>query len=272
MSKDLEHCWNQAAAEDEFSGQLEQRINDLNQRAEIAEGLVDRNKAEPRDELMQVSSEISMTHDHTSGIHYYIVESGGYLRNGLGLSHQQWVHSTTPERANLVAPQTMGSVEYMRLVRRRGNPNGRADNTDSGNAGEPESGTNDHDMEVEPAASSSVLPSAEPQTVEGMVELLKTEHAICLERGEFWDANAIQNLILEFLQGVRDGISDVMLARCKGRMFEVFAELGSKICTRREGMDVFFSGSGLAVTITANLLMRDATNMENGTLDQMRSA
>ena len=86
----------------------------------------------------------------------------------------------------------MGSVEYMRLVRRRGNPNGRADNTDSGNAGKSESGTSDHDMEVEPAASSSGSPSAVPQTVEGMVERVKTEHTIYLERGDFWDANAIQ--------------------------------------------------------------------------------
>ena len=86
----------------------------------------------------------------------------------------------------------MGSVEYRRLVRQRGNPIGRADNIDSGNAEESESETSDHDMEVEPAASSSGSPSAVPQTVEGMVERVKTEHTIYLERGDFWDANAIQ--------------------------------------------------------------------------------
>ena len=57
LSKDLEHCWNQAAAEDGFSGELEQRLNDLNQRVEFAEGLADRNsnRAELREESMQVS-------------------------------------------------------------------------------------------------------------------------------------------------------------------------------------------------------------------------
>ena len=81
----MEHCWNQTAAEDQFSGQLEQRINDLNQRIEFAEGLADRNKAELRDEIMQVSNEVSMTRDYTFGLHSYIVESGGYLRNDFGM-------------------------------------------------------------------------------------------------------------------------------------------------------------------------------------------
>ena len=101
----MEHCWNQTAAEHQFSGQLEQRINDLNQRIEFAEGLADRNKAELRDEIMQVSNEVSMTRDYTFGLHSYIVESGGYLRNDFGIFffNQQWIHFTTLERANLVA-------------------------------------------------------------------------------------------------------------------------------------------------------------------------
>jgi len=36
----------------------------------------------------------------------YIVESGGYLRNGLGLSHQQWTYLLSLERANLIASRT----------------------------------------------------------------------------------------------------------------------------------------------------------------------
>ena len=87
----MEDCW-QATDEDEFSGRLEQRINGLDRRIEFAEGLGDRNRAELYEEIQQVSNKVNMTHDHTSGLHYYIVESGGYLRNGLGLSHQQWTH------------------------------------------------------------------------------------------------------------------------------------------------------------------------------------
>ena len=198
---------------------------------EFSEGLADRNKAELREEIMQVSNEVNMTHDYTSGLHYYIVESGGYLRNGPGLSHQQWTHLVSLERASLVASQTMGSVEYMRLVRQRGNPIGHADTTDVRNADAEKSAsaTSDHDMEVEPAAATSstaAMPGV-PQRVSEMGDLLKDEHEICLECGYYWDANAIQNLILEFLQVVRDGITEVSVSRCKTRMFEVFTELGS---------------------------------------------
>jgi hypothetical protein len=41
---------------------------------------------------------------------------------------------------------------------------------------------------------------------------LKDEHEICLENGYCWDANAIQNLILEFLQMVRDGNTEVLVS------------------------------------------------------------
>ena len=110
----------------------------------------------------------------------------------------------------MVVSQTTGSVEYMRLVRQRGNQIGHADITDVGNAEESESATSDHEMEVEPAASSSMMTPAAPQTIEEMEELLKAEHEICLECVNFWDANAIQNLILEFLQVVRNGITEIL--------------------------------------------------------------
>ena len=71
------------------------------------------------DEVQTVSNETNMVRDYASGLHYSIVENGGFLRNGLGLSHQQWVHLTTLERANLVSSRMMGSVEYMRTVRQR---------------------------------------------------------------------------------------------------------------------------------------------------------
>ena len=58
-----------------------------------------------------------MTHDYCSGLHYALVESGGFLRNGLRLSHDQWIHLNTLERANMVAHNTMGASEFMSLTR-----------------------------------------------------------------------------------------------------------------------------------------------------------
>ena len=71
-----------------------------------------------------------MTHDYASGIHYSLVEHGGFLRNGLGLSHDQWVHLNVLERGNLIASRTAGSVAFMRLVRQRSIPIGPSDDTD----------------------------------------------------------------------------------------------------------------------------------------------
>ena len=45
----------------------------------------------------------------------------------------------------------------------------------------------------------------ESQELADMLEMLKTEHAECLRGGELWDANSVQNLILNFLYDVRTG-------------------------------------------------------------------
>ena len=70
------------------------------------------------DEIQTLSNEASMVHDYA-----------GFLRNGLGLSHQHWVHLATRERANLVTARVMGSVEYMRGLIQRFVPQGPTDET-----------------------------------------------------------------------------------------------------------------------------------------------
>ena len=49
------------------------------------------------DRVETTSNEVSMTHDYASGLHYSLVEHGGFLRNGCGLTQAQWVHLTTLE-------------------------------------------------------------------------------------------------------------------------------------------------------------------------------
>ena len=120
--------------------------------------------AELQDGITEVSNETGMAHDYASGLHYYIVESGGYLRNGLGLSNGQWIHVTTLERANLVASRTMGSVECTRLIRQRGLALGMADQTDQGEQQEDSESDMDDDMEVEPSLATTV---ATPQDLAG---------------------------------------------------------------------------------------------------------
>jgi hypothetical protein len=77
----------------------------------------------------ETSNELSRTHDYAKGLHQSIVEHGGFLRNGCGLSQAQWVHLTTLERATLISSRVLGSVEYMRLVRHQLAPQGVSDET-----------------------------------------------------------------------------------------------------------------------------------------------
>ena len=173
-------------------------------------------------ESMRFRMRASMVHDYASGLHYYIVESGGYLRNGLGLNNDQWIHLTTLERANLVASRTMGAVEYMRLVRQRGAAMGQADQTDPMAEHETSESEMDDDMEVEP-----VIPitPATPQNLTGMVEFLKDEQLRCIQDGELWDSNAIQNLALECLEKVRDGVTGETIGMFRNKISTLFRDL-----------------------------------------------
>ena len=65
----------------------------------------------------------------------------------------------------------------------------------------------------------------ESQELSDMLDMLKTEHAECLNRGELWDANSVQNLILNFLYDVRTGSTRTMVANYKQRVAETFGEL-----------------------------------------------
>ena len=222
IAKDLEYCWNQVADEDHFAGQQSRRIDTPFDQCRRLEHVLDNTKAELQDGITQVSNEASMVHDYASGLHYYIVESGGYLRNGLGLNNEQWIHLTTLERANLVASRTMGAVEYMRLVRQRGAAVGQADQTDPMAEHETSESEMDDDMEVEP-----VIPTtpATPQSLTGMVEFLKDEQLRCIQDGELWDSNAIQNLALECLEKVRDGVTGETIGMFRNKISTLFRDL-----------------------------------------------
>eukprot|EP00435_Cladocopium_sp_Y103_P070336 s917_g35.t1 len=163
------------------------RLNDALDRMDRLRNQVEQNYAEHGDAIQTASSEVSMTHDYVTGLHYAVVEHGGFLRNGLGLTHDQWVYLTTLERGNLVSSRTMGTVECMRLVRQRFTPQGAAETTDvrtlqsEDEQGEEndESETEEDDAVMEPSTPARV------QSLTDMVEFLQAEHLGCLERREY---------------------------------------------------------------------------------------
>ena len=68
-------------------------------------------------------------------------------------------------------------------------------------------------------------PIAELDNLEGMIDHLKAEHLEALTRGELWDANAMQGLILRFLEELRQSSRETLRAQCRERMVEVFTDL-----------------------------------------------
>ena len=206
------------------------RIDDLVFRCNEIQKNMDDSAAEVSDRITEVSNELSMTHDYTTGLHYAIVEHGGFLRNGLGLSREQWSHLNVLERANLVSSRTMGSVEYMRVIRQRVMPVGTAEETDGAENEEPNEATeSEHD---EPMNDGEIQTDGQLgsgfHTVEGMLEFLKREHNECLDRSEFWDANSIQNTILRFLDDVRLDSAEGMVPNCRAKISSLFSNLADQ--------------------------------------------
>ena len=118
LEQTIQQVWNQVADEDSCIATQEQRIDTLIQKCDSLQNQLMQFSIEIREEVRTVSNETSMVHDYASGLHYAIVENGGFLRNGLGLSHQQWVHLTTLERGNLVSSRVMmGSVQWNKCAR-----------------------------------------------------------------------------------------------------------------------------------------------------------
>ena len=220
VSTDLYHCWNQVGDEDGYIAKQEKRIDDLIVKLERMQIQMEQDYAMLSDRVESTSNEVSMTHDYASGLHYSLVEHGGFLRNGCGLSREQWVHLTTLERANLVSARTLGSVEYMRLVRQRFAPQGNADETDVGAPEGDESEAMDDDVPMEVSTGTD--------SVTDIVEFLKTEHLKCLQNGDLWDANEIQHTILGFLEEVRTENTSSMFERCKQKVVEMFEEMYKK--------------------------------------------
>ena len=230
LHRDLYSCWTQVAEEDAYVAEQAKRIDGLVFRCNEIQKNMDDSAAEVSDRITEVSNELSMTHDYTTGLHYSIVEHGGFLRNGLGLSREQWSHLNVLERANLVSSRTMGSVEYMRLVRQRVMPVGAADETDeagNGNANESAESEQDEPMDDAEAQTDGQLGSGF-HTVEGMLEFLKREHNECLDRSEFWDANSIQNTILRFLDDVRLNAAEGMVPNCRAKISSLFSNLADQ--------------------------------------------
>ena len=91
LRKDLTSCWNHVADEDNYIDTQERRSNVLFQRTDNLDRMNE-----------HASNQRGQLHEYVRGIHYAVVEQGGFVGNVLGLNSRQWERVSTTERANLV--------------------------------------------------------------------------------------------------------------------------------------------------------------------------
>ena len=233
MQQDLFHCWNQVADEDGYIAKQEARINELHNRLMMYEG-----------RLIEQSNEHSMLHNYVCGLHYGLVESGGFLRFGDGLTTNQFTSLAMHERANVVAHGTMGSEQYLRLVRQRARAE-HAETTDPtdmpishgadsnvGNDSDGEHGESEtsDDDEMDEGGDEQQTP---PMTQ--LVEDVKEQHAFAIQRGDWRDAAQMQSLILAMLTAVTSGneINESLVNEHKERSADLFLRLADNARANR---------------------------------------
>ena len=91
-------------------------------------------------------------------------------------------------------------------------------------------------MEVEPTTTSRL--GDREQSLEEMLNFIKAEHQGCIDRQEYWDANNLQNLILELLEGVQNQVpTNSMYGRCRARIVEVFSDLADRAVDQQRWND-----------------------------------
>ena len=106
VENDIYYCWRQVAGEDEYIAQQSSRIDVLHNQVMMCDG-----------RLVEMEENYSMDHDYIMGLHYALLENGGFVRFTMGVEAPYLMSMTNQERGNLLAHSTMGAASYMELVR-----------------------------------------------------------------------------------------------------------------------------------------------------------
>jgi hypothetical protein len=163
--------------------------------------------------------------------HYGLVESGGFLRFGFGLTTDQWTGLATDERANLVAHGAMGSEQYLRLVRQRARTE-HADATGMPSVHDADAkveNNNDEETKSETSDDDEMVDDGEqqPPSMLELFENVKEQHALAIQREDVRDAAQMQSLILAMLT------SDSLLNEYKEKAADLFLRLAERARANR---------------------------------------
>ena len=102
------HCWNQVADEDQYISTQEKRIDTLHNQVMMLEG-----------KLTEAEQVASMDHDYLRGLHFGLVEIGGFVRFPMGIEAEHALAMDAQEKPNLLAHNTMGVHRSLSLIQQR---------------------------------------------------------------------------------------------------------------------------------------------------------
>ena len=198
LSKDLNHCWNQVADEDDYIYRQEQRIDQLFARTTALDS-----------NLEVISNEQSMNLDYAIGIHYGLVQQGGFVKNLQGLDDDGWRRLQVQERGNVVSCNVMGSERYMRLVRQRIR-HLEGEDTDEPRVSAPVAHHEDGESEDEDG--DPMVEDEPPRNIDGrlmgLADMAKQQQDMATRAGEVRQVLIFQNVCLKILDMCRRGNMD----------------------------------------------------------------
>ena len=108
VKSDMYHCWSQVADEDQYISTQEKRIDTLHNQVMMLEG-----------KLTEAEQVASMDHDYLRGLHFGLVEIGGFVRFPMGIEAEHALAMDAQEKSNLLAHNTMGAYQYLSLIHQR---------------------------------------------------------------------------------------------------------------------------------------------------------
>ena len=212
LRKDLTSCWNQVADEDSYIDSQQRRIDVLFQRVDNLDRMNE-----------HCANQNSQLNDYVNGLHYAVVEQGGFVRNVMGLNSRQWEHLSVTERANLIAFNTMGLSTmglsiYLQLVQQRASlqaryagedtdePAGESDEPAGENDGPQTMETDQHDGEP------TIAPMPRGRLLD-LSEMMKEQQSRALNENRIQHALILQHSILDMLEITRSGGGTAVIYR-----------------------------------------------------------
>ena len=209
---DIHYCWTQVADEDNYIAQQAARIDGFHNQFMMIDG-----------RLTEANNEASMSHDYMVGLHYSVVELGGFLRFPFGVEPSDLISMGNQERANLVAFNAMGARQYLNLVRQRAYVEG-GQTTDvqmSGNQNTEETAESENATDDEMTAA---RPLQDPSMTD-LMEELKIEFRLAQQRNEPNDAVRFQHMMMQMLNDIKNGVTNEMVENYNRRIADLFFEM-----------------------------------------------